>query len=227
MSTRITTIKIGITRCYLIQEKGTILIDSGMPNGFSRFQKIFQKLSIPPHEVRLIVLTHGDVDHVGSARELKTWTGAQLAIHSRDRLNLEHSLYNFPPGVTLWGRFLHLIFDPILRKMIPNAPPVQADLVLGDEEVSLVDYGISGKVIYTPGHTLGSVSVLLETGEIFVGCLAHNAFPFRLTPGLPIFAKDLAKVKESWRMVIRQGAQTIYPAHGKPFSVEVIKKLIF
>ncbi|MFO7889160.1 MAG: MBL fold metallo-hydrolase [bacterium] len=86
-----------------------------------------------------------------------------------------------------------------------------------------MDFGIRGKIIYTPGHTPGSVSVLLESGELFAGCLAHNNIPFRFRPGLPIFAEDLEKVKESWDKVIRQGAEKIYPAHGDPFSVDVIK----
>jgi glyoxylase-like metal-dependent hydrolase (beta-lactamase superfamily II) len=56
-------------------------------------------------------------------------------------------------------------------------------------------------VIHTPGHSSGSVSVLLETGDVFVGDLAMNGLPLRLGPGLPIFAEDLQKVKESWKML--------------------------
>ena len=93
-------------------------------------------------------------------------------------------------------------------------------------QIALIEFGIPGKIIYTPGHTQGSVSVLLETGEAFVGCLAHNNLPFRFRPGLPIFAEDIEKVKESWKPIIQQGAKTIYPAHGNPFSVDIIKKAL-
>ena len=58
--------------------------------------------------------------------------------------------------------------------------------------------GVALKVIHTPGHSSGSVSILLETRDVFVGDLAMNKFPLRLTPGLPIFAEDWAKLKESW-----------------------------
>jgi hypothetical protein len=56
--------------------------------------------------------------------------------------------------------------------------------------------------------------------------MAHNNLPFRLSPGLPIFAEDLPKVRESWRSLLKEGAETIYPAHGEPFSAEVIRKAL-
>jgi glyoxylase-like metal-dependent hydrolase (beta-lactamase superfamily II) len=90
----------------------------------------------------------------------------------------------------------------------------------------LSEYGIPGRVIYTPGHSSGSISVLLESGDTFVGDLAMNKFPLRFTPGLPIFAEDEAKVKESWNLLLNLGARMIYPAHGKPFPAEVIEKAL-
>jgi glyoxylase-like metal-dependent hydrolase (beta-lactamase superfamily II) len=56
--------------------------------------------------------------------------------------------------------------------------------------------------------------------------MAHNNLPFRLSPGLPIFAEDLSNVRESWRSLLEQGADTIYPAHGNPFSAEIIRKVL-
>ena len=69
---------------------------------------------------------------------------------------------------------------------------------------------------------MGSVSVLLETGDAFVGDLAMNMFPLRLSPGLPIVAEDMQQVRESWKRLMEAGAKTIYPAHGKSFPVEII-----
>lgn len=223
MSPQIFSIKVGINRCYLIKDKGTVLIDAGMPNKIGVFRKSFERLQIDPHEIKLIVLTHGDQDHVGSAKDLKALTGAKIAIHYHDKPNLENSLYNFPPGVTTWGRILHFILNPILKKVFSASPAEKADIVLDDNDYSLTDFGIRGRIVYTPGHTQGSVSVLLETGEAFVGCLAHNNLPFRIKPGLPIFAEDIEKVKESWKSIIRRGVKMIYPAHGDHFPVDIMK----
>ena len=106
-------------------------------------------------------------------------------------------------------------------------PTVKVDIVLDDQGLSLHEYGIAGKILYTPGHTSGSVSVLLDTGEAFVGCLAHNDLPFRFHPGLPIYADNSNAIKESWKLILDGGAYMIFPGHGKPFPVETIKKHLF
>lgn len=96
----------------------------------------------------------------------------------------------------------------------------------GDDELSLADYGVPGRIIYTPGHSMGSVSVLLETGDAFVGDLAMNEFPLRLSPGLPIFAEDMQKVNESWRQLLDEGVKMVYPAHGKPFPAAIMRAAV-
>ena len=78
-----------------------------------------------------------------------------------------------------------------------HVPATTVDIILGDEDFSLAEFGIAGKVISTPGHSPGSVSVVLDTGDAFVGDLAMNAFPMCLSPSLPIFADDMQKVKDA------------------------------
>ena len=99
-------------------------------------------------------------------------------------------------------------------------------MILRDEGLSLAEYGIPGKVIHTPGHTPGSVSVLLETGEAFVGCMAHNIRMFTLRPNLPIYAENIEQIKVGWKVLIDEGVKMIYPGHGKAFPVEKIKKYL-
>jgi hydroxyacylglutathione hydrolase len=169
--------------------------------------------------LKLIVLTHGDPDHVGSAKEIKEITGARIAIHEYDRKNLEEGRNNWPPGVTIWGKTTHFLLYPLFMKLIYFSP-VQADIILHHEEFPLEEYGINGRIIFTPGHTPGSISVLLDSGEAFVGCLSHNGFPFTFHPVLPIFAEDIAEIKKSWGILIRKEAKMVYPGHGNPFPVE-------
>lgn len=225
MPLQIHSIKLGINRCYLLQDDGIIMIDGGPPNKSIAFKNFISRIPIQPNDIRLIILTHGDFDHVGSARNIRLLTGANIVIHENDRLNFENSLYNFPPGITLWGRILHFLLNPILRISL-SFQGDKSDIVLDNSDYPLYDFGINGKIVYTPGHTKGSVSVLLETGEAFVGCLAHNNFPFRFRPGLPIFAEDINEVRESWKSLIQRGAKMIYPAHGDPFPVGVINNIL-
>lgn len=216
-------IKVGINRCYVIKDEGTILIDAGSPNKIRTFTEAFNRFHIHPEDIELIVLTHGHFDHAGSAKDLKTITGANIAIHKNDKQDAEQSRINFPSGASAWGKFLRFILRPVSNNKFTRFPSVKADVVLDEKDYPLIDFGIHGKIIHTPGHTPGSVSVLLRSGELFAGCLAHNNMPFRFKPGLPIFAEDLEQVKQSWNKVIRQGTEKVYPAHGDPFSVDCIK----
>jgi hydroxyacylglutathione hydrolase len=224
VNVRIHPIKLGVAHCYILQGDGIIMIDGGPPKQVKHFMEALERLSIRPGDIRLIVLTHGHWDHIGSAREIKEITGAPIALHRQEKDWLEKSLKPLPPGVTTWGH----IFVKIMALFMPlvHIPATDVNLVLGDAEFSLIGYGIPGQIIYTPGHTKGSVSVLLESGEAFVGDLAMSEFPLRLTPGLPIFAEDVQKVKESWKVLLDKGAKTIYPAHGKPFSADIIRKAL-
>jgi len=224
MTVSIHPIKLGVDCCYVIQGDRTIMIDAGSPRQATRFWKAMETLTIDPRSIRLIVITHGHWDHIGSARDIQEITGAKIAMHHREKDWLEKSMIVLPPGVTAWGR----VFKAIMTLFLPlvRFPATNVDVVLGDGELFLGDYGIPGKIIYTPGHSMGSVSVLLETGDAFVGDLAMNPFPLRLSPGLPIFAEDVQKVKESWRRLLDEGAKTVYPAHGKPFAAEVIRRVL-
>jgi hydroxyacylglutathione hydrolase len=222
MCTKIYSLKLGINRCYFIKEKGCIMIDSGPPKSINTLKKFLGENQIVPEEIKLVILTHSDFDHCGSANEVRNLTGAKICIHKNDRIKLEQALFSFPSGTTMWGSISHALLAPVLKNII-HLTPVKADIILDDNDFSLKEFGIKGKIIFTPGHTSGSVSVLLETGDAFIGCLAHNNFPFRLSPGLPIYAEDIEKVRESWKRILEWGVKMIYPGHGDPFPVDVIK----
>ena len=53
-----------------------------------------------------------------------------------------------------------------------------------------------------------------------------HPIPLRLSPGLPIFAEDLQEVKDSWKLLLDKGARMVYPAHGRYFSAEIIRKIM-
>jgi len=224
MSVTIHPVLLGFGHCYILRGKKAIMIDAGSPKQAKGFKRALERLSLRAEDIQLIVLTHGHWDHIGSAKEIKDITGAKLALHGHEKDWLEAGLAPLPPGVTAWGR----LFTKIMALFMPRVhiPATSVDIVLGDEEFSLTEYGIPGKIMYTPGHSRGSVSVLLETGEAFVGDLAMSGFPLRLGPGLPILAEDLQTVRASLRLLMAAGAETVYPAHGQPFPVDILRKAL-
>jgi len=218
------TIPLGVEHGYIIQGEGVVMIDGGAPNKAKAFIKGLKKTSIKPEEIKLIIITHGHWDHIGSAKDIKDITGAKIAMHKREKDWLEKSLKPLPPGVTRWGK----IFAKTMALFTPfiHVPATRVDIILGDEDFSLAEFGIAGKVVSTPGHSPGSVSVVLDTGDAFVCDLAMNAFPMCLSPSVPIFAEDMQKVKDSWKLIFDCGVKTIYPAHGNPFSAEIMPRMI-
>jgi glyoxylase-like metal-dependent hydrolase (beta-lactamase superfamily II) len=219
---RIHTIPLGFDRCYVLEGKGVIVIDAGSTRKGRAFIRGLERAGVPADAVQLVVLTHAHWDHAGSAGELRELTAAPIALHRHEVDWLERGLTPLPSGLTPWGR----LFMSVHRVLLPlvHLPPTSVDTVIGDEGLPLAEHGIPGHVIATPGHSPGSVSVLLDGGEAFVGDLAMNAFPLRLTPGLPILGDDADVIADSWRRLLAAGARTVYPAHGKPFPADVIRQ---
>jgi len=223
MDIKINTLNLGFDQCYLIQsDNNTILIDAGAPNKKDVFLKYLEELNINPNQIKLVIITHGHWDHIGSAKDIKELTGAKIAMHEKEKDWIENSINIHPPGITRWGNIFGKIM-PLFNPFIKIAA-TEVDIVLNQNRFNLKDYGIPGFVEHTPGHSPGSVSIILETGEAFAGDLLMNKFPLRLSPGFPIFGDDVLQVKQSLEKLQENGVKTIYPAHGKPFSAEVIEK---
>ncbi len=129
MRVNIHPIKLGVDHCYIIQGEGTIMIDAGSPGQATRFRKAMDRLGIDPRSIRLILLTHGHWDHIGSARDIQEITGAKIAMHKREKDWLEKALKPLPPAVTIWGSIFKAtmgVFLPLVR-----FPPTHVDVVLG------------------------------------------------------------------------------------------------
>ena len=211
-----------MVNCFILGDEASreaVVIDPGGSVG-----NIISILNENKLKLRYIINTHGHWDHIGSARDMKQVTGAEIALHQREKDWLEKALKSQPPGATTFGRIVTLIVKMFLPFV--HIPATNVDIVLDDEGLSLSEYGIPGRIVHTPGHSPGSVSVLLETGDAFVGDLAMNIPLLRSSPGFPIFAEDMQQVKASWRRLLDEGVGTVYPAVGKPFSADIIREAL-
>ena len=93
--------------------------------------------------------------------------------------------------------------------------------------MDLEPYGVEGKVAMTPGHTQGSISVILDSGDAIIGDLIMGKLLNRGVPSLPIFADDIDQVRESISLLTRLSSRRIFCSHGGPFSVNEVKLSFF
>jgi glyoxylase-like metal-dependent hydrolase (beta-lactamase superfamily II) len=216
-------IRMGLfTNCYAIQgNQGTVLVDTGFPNRERRLHRQLDRLGLDPGQIRLIVATHGHADHVGNLKALRIVSGAPVLVHQADSHLVRDGTVVVPPPITAWGHVLSIVFSTLA--FWGKFERVQPDIVV-DREFPLVEFGLSGKILPTPGHTPGSVSLILETGEAFVGDLAVNSLPIEMSLGVPALAEDVGEIYASWEKLLSAGATMIYPAHGKPFPAERLAK---
>lgn len=135
-----------------------------------------------------------------------------MAVGRHEEEWVEKASHPRPPGFTLWGKTLRLA-GRYLGTLV--------NITMDETHFPLQPFGVSGRIIFTPGHTPGSSRVLLETGDAFVGDLVMNGFPLLLGPGVSSFGNSVETVRRSWRLLLGQGAMTVYPGHGQPFGAEV------
>jgi glyoxylase-like metal-dependent hydrolase (beta-lactamase superfamily II) len=212
------SLSLGMVQAYLLSfNEGLILVDAGMP-GYSN--RVLRKMSsIGQRGLRLIFITHAHIDHYGSAAELRRVTNAPIAIHhaDEDAMSRGESPLGEPRGR---GRLVSS-FMPLAERLI-RLEPTKPDIVFSDGD-SISDFGLNAQVLHTPGHTMGSSSLIVEGKYAFVGDLLS-------TGGKPhaqrLFAKDWTAIEESINRVKSARPEWIYAGHGKkPISYQQLCRL--
>jgi len=145
-------------------------------------------------------------------------------VHTREAGLLASGRVVIPPGTILPARLLKWMTDrcPEVTSRVCAFDPVAADLLIS-EPMDLKEHGFDARIIPTPGHTEGSLSILTAAGNAFVGDLAVN-MPWlgRQRYSSP-FGDSVGEMAASIESLIREGARWIYPAHGRPF--EALRKV--
>lgn len=164
-----------------------------------------------PGDLKLIVLTHGDVDHCGNAACLRGRFSAPIAMHRDDAGMVEHD-------DMFWNRkapnpVIRAIFGVFFR--LSQADRFEPDVYLEDGQ-SLVDHGLNATVLHVPGHSKGSLAVMTAAGDLFCGDLLANT----RQPELGSIIDDAAAASASLDQLKRSGARMVYPGHGRPFLME-------
>ena len=127
-------------------------------------------------------------------------------------------------GTNSIGKIMAKIFDKIPQKRYYNFMLRSEDIIVKEEKFYLQKIGINGFILHTPGHTSGSLSLILENEKAFVGDLIMN-LPFSSLK--PLFAENLRQLYQSWNKILSYKIKILYPAHGKFVSIERFKKFAY
>lgn len=218
MNQEIRTIPLKVP-CYLLKsESGFLLIDSGDSSDCGQLEKVLEQEGVKPGNLKLIILTHGDFDHVGNAAFLRQKYGAKVAMHKDDAEmvisgNQGSGRKEKPDRITFFGKFIMFLSAHFIK---PGAfHTFTPDLYVEDDD-SLMEYGFDARILHLPGHSRGSIGVLTADGSLFCGDLLMNM----VRPALHFMIDDLADCRASIARLRSLGVKVIYPGHGKPFSID-------
>ncbi len=195
---RVERIPAGIyaANCYLVYSENTkegIVIDPG-----GDADDIMTRINDIGLDIKYIVLTHGHGDHIAGINDLKNFIDAPVAIHKKDEYMLRNGDKN------------------LSSLMAMGTIEVSADILLEDgDEISFGD--LIAKVIYTPGHTLGGISLKIGdsifTGDtLFAGSIGRTDFAGGS------YEDIISSIKN--KILIYSDNTIIYPGHGPVTTIE-------
>ncbi len=199
---RVDGVRVG--NVYLVvADEGLLLVDTGVPGSAKRICRFVEAMGRDPGEIRDIVLTHIDMDHVGSAAALKTRTGASVAIHQLDApvLTGEQGPRERTPLV------VRALYRLLVKRLIPDRLLRDGDIVGGL------------RVMHIPGHTAGSIALVRDDGVVFTGDALLGDKHGNVIPPDPRLAQDPAQASDSAAAIESLRPRLLLPGHGAPATV--------
>lgn len=210
-------IRLGSAHCYFLpSSNGGVLIDAGIHNKHNHLKSVLLAHEYDIRDIHYIILTHTHHDHVGSLSDIKRMSGAKIIVHREEAGFLQKGRTPLPKGTFLWTKTMVRI-GKLLR--IGSYPAVTPDFIIADE-LQLSEFDFSLDIISTPGHTSGSLTIIVDEELAFVG---DTMFNIRHDTVFPPFANDESALLSSWNRLLGTSCHTFFPGHGRPIEREKLE----
>lgn len=209
-----------IVASYLIDlPEGITLIDAGLPGHWHDLQRELTLLNRPLSDVRGLILTHGDSDHIGFAERLRHEAGVSVFIHEADSKRVRTGEKPKTPSGPAKLRPTLEFFAYGIRKNALRTRYVKEVVEVTDGAV--LDLPGAPTVVGVPGHSPGSIAVhvprvgalfvgdAMTTRHVLTGATGAQPAPFTDAPAEALASLDrLSALDASW----------VLPGHGAPWQ---------
>jgi glyoxylase-like metal-dependent hydrolase (beta-lactamase superfamily II) len=210
-----------LVNSYVVaDETGVTLIDAGLPGYWKELPRELAAMGRSIDDVRGVVLTHGDTDHIGFAERLRAERGVPIYVHGADAARARGK---DPKKVSGWGP---VRYGPLLgflwysgRNGGLRIPPV-SEVVPIDGGATL-DLPGSPRIIHMPGHTPGSIAIHVPAVDaVFVGdeLTTRNVLTGERGPAVAPFTLDPESARASWARLDGIDARWLLVGHGDPWD---------
>ncbi|OGB24479.1 MAG: MBL fold metallo-hydrolase [Burkholderiales bacterium RIFCSPLOWO2_02_FULL_57_36] len=223
---RISILPFGLVNAHIVStSSGCILVDTGLPGSEGKIGKALSALGLTFKDIKLIIVTHAHVDHAGGAALMRELSGAPILAHAGDaKYFRREAAMTF--CTTGWFGRLFIKTNLMLEPYVGFEPDI---LLNGNDALDLKPYGVEGIVRHTPGHTAGSISILLASNEALVGDLIASGI---LLGGLimtnkakrPPFEDDALTVAAELRGMVGTGMTKFFMGHGGPLDASEVAR---
>ena len=215
---RIRTLTFRWVNAYLVHvDGGFILIDTGFALNRPKLLEALREERCRPVDLKLIVITHGDSDHCGSAAYLRGVYDVPIAMHRAEAAAVQRGNLFLSREPLSRGRRL---LKPIASLFGPRKRDrFMPDVFLEDGD-RLTEYGFDATVLHVPGHSAGSIAVLADAGDFFSGDFLEN----RKKPSIATLFYDADVLRKSFDRAKKLQIRRVYPGHGDSFTFDEIRE---